>query len=152
MKKWIAAAVAVLMCAAGTVVSADSFSANGQAAAVFDFEDNAFFTVPMQKGETIYLALDTSYRSEEAEQLLEQTGKEADAFYCFDTNGESFARSGLLFLQAQPEQTVYERTEDGLYEEIQSEYRQGYTIGKDGEKIGGFVIKTKQPGDYLIAD
>ena len=81
MKKWIAAAVAVLMCAAGTVVSADSFSANGQAAAVFDFEDNAFFTVPMQKGETIYLALDTSYRSEEAEQLLEQTGKEADAFY-----------------------------------------------------------------------
>ena len=134
------------MCAAGNSGICRSFSANGQAAAVFDFEDNAFFTVPMQKGETIYLALDTSYRSEEAEQLLEQTGKEADAFYCFDTNGEGFARSGLLFLQAQPEQTVYERTEDGLYEEIQSEYRQGYTIGKDGEKDWRVCDKNKTAG------
>lgn len=152
MKKWIAAAVAVLMCAAGASVSADSFSANGQAAAVFDFGDSAFFTVPMQKGETIYLALDTSYQPEESKQFFEQTGKEADTFYNFDTNEESFARNGFLFLQAQPEQTVYEQDENGLYVEIQTEYRQGYTVGKDGEKIGGFVIKTKQPGNYLIAD
>ncbi len=151
MKKLAAIVVALLMCVSGTAVSAEGFSAKSNGAAIFDFEDHAFFTVKMQQNENIYLSLDTEYQKEAAQQLREKTGKEASAFYYFDTDEHSFLRTGKLFLQAQEGQTLYQ-LEDGEIIELDAEFEQGYIIGKDGKKISGFVLNTKLPGNYIVAE
>ena len=55
MKRWIAATAAALMVCTASV-AATAASAN----AVFDFEDKAFLTLPMQQEESIYLSLNWS--------------------------------------------------------------------------------------------
>lgn len=145
MRKWIAAA-ALALCMAATGVSV---SASG-ASAVFDFGDNAFFTVRMQENESVYLSLDTEYDRQLAQTVWEETGLEADRFYQFDTGEEGFLRTGELFLQADENQQVYEIAEDGSIDEVEAQYAHGYTIGKDGERISGYVIRTRNLGRYVV--
>ena len=59
-------------------------------------------------------------------------------------------RTGELFLQADENQQVYEIAEDGSIDEVEAQYAHGYTIGKDGEKIGGYVIRTRDLGRYVV--
>ena len=101
MRKWIAAA-ALALCMAATGVSV---SASG-ASAVFDFGDNAFFTVRMQENESVYLSLDTEYDRQLAQTVWEETGLEADRFYQFDTGEGGFLRTGEAFLQGDGDQQV----------------------------------------------
>lgn len=145
MRKWFAAA-ALALCMAATGVSV---SASGPSA-VFDFGDNAFFTVRMQGNESVYLALDTQYDRQAAQTVWEETGLEADRFYRFDTGEEGFLRTGELFLQADEDQQIYQIAEDGSLEQVQAQYAHEYTIGKDGEKISGYVIRTSELGSYVV--
>lgn len=59
-------------------------------------------------------------------------------------------RTGELFLQADEDQQVYEIAEDGSIDEVEAQYADGYTIGKDGEKINGYVIRTHDLGRYVV--
>lgn len=152
MKKLAAAALAAMMCMASTAVSAAGVRAEQKGNAVFDFGDSAFFSVRMYEGESIYLELDTDYQQELAEQLSEQTGQEADRFYRFNTGEQSFARTGELFLAAQEDQTVYQIEEDGTITQPEAEYAQGLFVGKDGQRISGYVIRTKTLGNYVVAE
>lgn len=146
MKRLAAAAMALMMGMASMSVSAAS------AKAVFDFGDNAFFRVPMQQGESVYLALDTQYNKETAQQVLDETGREADRFYSFDMGDTQFYRTGELFLEGEETQSVYALLEDGTLEELDAEYTQGYVIGKDGKRMNGFVLRTKTLGNYIIVE
>lgn len=147
MKRWIAATAAALMvCTAG--VSAAAAPAN----AVFDFGDKAFLTLPMQQEESIYLALNTDYDRQLAQLVYEQTGREADCFYHFDTAEQEFLRTATLFLQAREDQQLYELDEDGQLVLVEADYTTGYTIGKDGNRLNGYLLHTKQPGCYILAD
>lgn len=147
MKKFAAAAAAMMLCLCSTAVSAAG------ARAVFDFGDDAFFAVKMQENESVYLELDTSYDKQAAEELFEQTGKEADRFYSFDTGEEGFLRTGELFLQAEEGQTLYQIERDGSITETDAEYvSDGLYVGKDGKRMNGFVLQTKELGRYVVAE
>lgn len=130
MKKLAAAALAVMMCMASTAVSAAGVRSAQKGNAVFDFGDNAFFSVRMYRGESIYLKLDTDYQKELAERVNELTGQEADRFYCFDAGEQSFARTGELFLAAQEGQTLYQIEEDGTLTQPEAEYAKGPVCGQ----------------------
>ncbi len=152
MKKLAAAALAVMMCMASTAVSAAGVRSAQKGNAVFDFGDNAFFSVRMYRGESIYLKLETDYQKELAERVNELTGQEADRFYCFDTGEQSFARTGELFLAAQEGQTLYQIEEDGTLTQPEAEYAKGLFVGKDGQRISGYLIRTKTLGCYVVAE
>ena len=84
---------------------------------------------------------------------LRQTGMEADRFYRFDTGEQEFLRTGELFLQAEEGQTLYQIEEDGSFSQLEAEYVQdGMYVGKDGKKMSGFVVQTKELGEYVIAE
>lgn len=147
MKRWIAATAAALMlCTASVTATA------APASAVFDFGDSAFLTLPMQQEESIYLALDTDYDRQLAQLVYEQTRREADRFYRFDTAEQKFLRTGELFLQAREDQQLYEIDEDGQLILTEAEYTTGYTIGGDGSRMSGYLLRTKQPGSYVVVD
>ena len=147
MKRWIVAAAATMICAVAGVSAAAA-----PAAAVFDFGDSAFLTLPMQQEESLYLALDTDYDRQLAQLLYEQTGREADRFYRFDTGEQELLRTATLFLQADEDQQLYELDEDGQLVLAEADYTTGYTIGKDGNRLNGYLLHTKQPGCYILAD
>lgn len=147
MKRWIVAAAATMICAVAGVSAAAA-----PAAAVFDFGDSAFLTLPMQQEESLYLALDTDYDRQLAQLLYEQTGREADRFYRFDTGEQEFWRTGELFLQAREDQQLYEIDEDGQPVLLEAEYATGYTIGGSGSRMSGYLLYTKKPDSYIVAD
>ena len=106
----------------------------------------------MQENESVYLELDTTYDKQLSQSLFEQTGMEADRFYRFDTGEQEFLRTGELFLQAEEGQTLYQ-IEDGSFSQLEAEYVQdGMYVGKDGKKMSGFVVQTKELGEYVIAE
>ncbi len=147
MKRLIAAAAAMMICLCSAPVSASS------AKAVFDFGDDSFFAVKMQENESVYLELDTTYDKQLSQSLFEQTGMEADRFYRFDTGEQEFLRTGELFLQAEEGQTLYQIEEDGSFSQMEAGYVQdGMYVGKDGKKMSGFVVQTKELGEYVIAE
>lgn len=151
MKKWIAAAAAAcLVCLAATSVSVAG-TTYGQGTAVFDFGDHAFFTVKMYQGQSVYLSLDEQYDAQLAQEFYEQVGVEADQMLRFDMDGQQFARTGALFVKADEDQHVYELTEDGDFAQLEAEYVESYVVGKDGQRLSGYVISTNHLGDYVIA-
>lgn len=147
MKRWIAATAAALMVCTASV-AATAAPAN----AVFDFQDKAFLTLPMQQEESIYLSLNTDYDRQLAQLVYEQTGQEADCFYRFDTADQEFLRTATLFLQADEDQQLYELDENGQLVLVEADYTTGYTISKDGNRLNGYLLHTKQPGCYILAD
>ncbi len=144
MKRWIAATAAALMVCTASV-AATAAPAN----AVFDFQDKAFLTLPMQQEESIYLSLNTDYDRQLAQLVYEQTGQEAD---CFDTADQEFLRTATLFLQADEDQQLYELDENGQLVLVEADYTTGYTIGKDGERLNGYLLHTKHLGCYVVTD
>ena len=147
MKRWIAATAAALMVCTASV-AATAASAN----AVFDFQDKVFLTLPMQQEESIYLSLNTDYDRQLAQLVYEQTGQEADCFYRFDTAEQELLRTATLFLQADEDQQLYELDEDGQLVLVEPDYTTGYTIGKDGERLNGYLLHTKHLGCYVVTD
>lgn len=115
--------------------------------AVFDFADKAFFTVKMYSGESMYLDLSTAYDKTVAGEM----DVEADSFYKFDNENANFSRTGELVIVSDDESLVPYSIEDGELVKVDAEYVENYAIAHTNTKVNGFVFKTKQLGNYVLA-
>ena len=115
--------------------------------AVFDFADKAFFTVKMYSGESMYLDLSTAYDKTVAGEM----DVEADSFYKFDNDNANFSRSGELVIVSDDDSLVPYSIEDGELVKVDAEYVENYAIAHTNTKVNGFVFKTKQLGNYVLA-
>ena len=115
--------------------------------AVFDFADKAFFTVKMYSGESMYLDLSTAYDKTVAGEM----DVEADSFYKFDNENANFSRSGELVIVSDDDSLVPYSIEDGELVKVDAEYVENYAIAHTNTKVNGFVFKTKQLGNYVLA-
>ena len=115
--------------------------------AVFDFADKAFFTVKMYSEESMYLDLSTAYDKTIAGEM----DVEADSFYKFDNENANFSRTGTLLIASDDESLVPYSIEDGELVKVDAEYVENYAIAHTNKKVNGFVFKTKQLGNYVLA-
>lgn len=115
--------------------------------AVFDFADKAFFTVNMYSEESMYLDLSTAYDKTIAGEM----DVEADSFYKFDNENANFSRTGELVIVSDDESLVPYSIEDGELVKVDAEYVENYAIAHTNTKVNGFVFKTKQLGNYVLA-
>ena len=115
--------------------------------AVFDFADKAFFTVKMYSEESMYLDLSTAYDKTVAGEM----DVEADSFYKFDNENANFSRSGELVIVSDDDSLVPYSIEDGELVKVDAEYVENYAIAHTNTKVNGFVFKTKQLGNYVLA-
>ena len=115
--------------------------------AVFDFADKAFFTVKMYSEESMYLDLSTAYDKTIAGEM----DVEADSFYKFDNENANFSRTGELVIVSDDESLVPYSIEDGELVKVDAEYVENYAIAHTNTKVNGFVFKTKQLGNYVLA-
>lgn len=115
--------------------------------AVFDFADKAFFTVKMYSEESMYLDLSTAYDKTVAGEM----DVEADSFYKFDNENANFSRSGELVIVSDDDSLVPYSIEDGELVKVDAEYVKDYAIAHTNTKVNGFVFKTKQLGNYVLA-
>ena len=115
--------------------------------AVFDFADKAFFTVKMYSEESMYLDLSTAYDKTIAGEM----DVEADSFYKFDNENANFSRSGELVIVSDDDSLVPYSIEDGELVKVDAEYVENYAIAHTNNKVNGFVFKTKQLGNYVLA-
>ena len=115
--------------------------------AVFDFADKAFFTVKMYSGESMYLDLSTAYNKAVAGEM----DVEADSFFKFDNENANFSRTGTLLIASDDESLVPYSIEDGELVKVDAEYVENYAIAHTNTKVNGFVFKTKQLGNYVLA-
>lgn len=115
--------------------------------AVFDFADKAFFTVKMYSGESMYLDLSTAYDKTVAGEM----DVEADSFYKFDNENANFSRTGELVIVSDDDSLVPYSIEDGELVKVDAEYVENYAIAHTNTKVNGFVFKTKQLGNYVLA-
>lgn len=115
--------------------------------AVFDFADKAFFTVKMYSGESMYLDLSTAYDKTIAGEM----DVEADSFYKFDNENANFSRTGELVIVSDDDSLVPYSIEDGELVKVDAEYVENYAIAHTNTKVNGFVFKTKQLGNYVLA-
>ena len=115
--------------------------------AVFDFADKAFFTVKMYSGESMYLDLSTAYNKAVAGEM----DVDADSFFKFDNENANFSRTGTLLIASDDESLVPYSIEDGELVKVDAEYVENYAIAHTNTKVNGFVFKTKQLGNYVLA-
>ena len=115
--------------------------------AVFDFADKAFFTVKMYSEESMYLDLSTAYDKAVAGEM----DVEADSFYKFDNENANFSRTGELVIVSDDDSLVPYSIEDGELVKVDAEYVENYAIAHTNKKVNGFVFKTKQLGNYVLA-
>ena len=115
--------------------------------AVFDFADKAFFTVNMYSEESMYLDLSTAYDKTIAGEM----DVEADSFYKFDNENANFSRTGELVIVSDDDSLVPYSIEDGELVKVDAEYVENYAIAHTNKKVNGFVFKTKQLGNYVLA-
>lgn len=115
--------------------------------AVFDFADKAFFTVKMYSEESMYLDLSTAYDKTIAGEM----DVEADSFYKFDNENANFSRTGELVIVSDDDSLVPYSIEDGELVKVDAEYVENYAIAHTNKKVNGFVFKTKQLGNYVLA-
>ena len=118
---------------------------NGEA--IFDFADKAFFSVKMYSGESMYLNLSTAYDKAVAGEM----DVEADSFFKFDNENANFSRTGTLLIASDEESLVPYSIEDGDLVKVDAEYVENYAIAHTNKKVNGFVFKTKQLGNYVLA-
>ena len=118
---------------------------NGEA--IFDFADKAFFSVKMYSGESMYLNLSTAYNKAVAGEM----DVEADSFFKFDNENANFSRTGTLLIASDEESLVPYSIEDGDLVKVDAEYVENYAIAHTNKKVNGFVFKTKQLGNYVLA-
>jgi len=116
--------------------------------AVFDFADKAFFTVKMYSEESMYLDLSTAYDKAVAGEM----DVEADSFFKFDNENANFSRTGTLLIASDDESLVPYSIEDGELVKVDAEYVENYAIAHTNTKVNGFVFKTKQLGNYVLAE
>ena len=116
--------------------------------AVFDFDDDVYFTVKMVSEEEVILNLSTAY--DKAIDAL--FGYDADlSFYNFKGTKDAFTKTGELFIEADEDTFVYEIV-DGKIVEIEAEYVEEYKVANTSKAKAGWVIETKELGYYIVSD
>lgn len=121
---------------------------NTKGTAVFDFEDNAYFTVKMISEEKVTLNVSYAY-----DKAIDKEYNEYDAdldFYNFKGSKDSFTKVGELFIPAAKDTYIYEIV-DGKVVEVEAEYNKAYKVDGFSAKAG-WVIETKDLGYYVVAD
>lgn len=155
IKKLAVFALAAVMTAAmGLAVTADVVTASAETRAVFDFGDKAFFSVKMYDDEKVLLKLDTAYQH----QVEEEYGLDFESFYNFVGTNDTFNATGELFLPGEEGLFVYEISEGGEVIPIEDEKEvefvsnyNNYSKSRGGEKVSGYLLKTKALGNYGLA-
>ena len=116
--------------------------------AIFDFEDEAYFTVKMIPEEKVIFNFSQAY-----DKKIDKAYNEYDAdlsFYNFKGTKDAFTKTGELFIPADDETFIYEIV-DGKLVEVEAEYVEDYKVDGFSEK-DGWVIETKELGYYVVAD
>ena len=117
--------------------------------AVFDFVDKAFYTVKMYAKEKVYLNLDTTHNTTFVKNHPEA---EVSAFFNFKGTNSNFSRTGELLLACdEKDMQVYQLDSKGNYTPVDATYVEDYMVVHTGEKVDGYLFKTKELGNYVIA-
>ncbi len=115
--------------------------------AIFDFEDEAYFTVKMVSEEAVVFNFETLNYVKAIEKAFDY---EADyTTYNFKGESDKFVRTGELFIPAKDDTFIYAWDGEELVE-IEAEYVEDYKIG--GMDKDGWVIETNELGYYVVAD
>ena len=101
----------------------------------------------MYSEESMYLDLSTAYNKAVAGEM----DVEADSFFKFDNENANFSRTGTLLIASDDESLVPYSIEDGELVKVDAEYVENYAIAHTNTKVNGFVFKTKQLGNYVLA-
>ena len=101
----------------------------------------------MYSEESMYLDLSTAYNKAVAGEM----DVEADSFFKFDNENANFSRTGTLLIASDDESLVPYSIEDGELVKVDAEYVENYAIAHTNKKVNGFVFKTKQLGNYVLA-
>ncbi len=114
--------------------------------AIFDFEDEAYFTVKMVSEEAVVFNYVSGNFNKDMEKAFDY---EADyTWYNFKGESDNFYRTGELFIPAKDDTFIY--AWDGELVEIEAEYVEDYKIG--GMDKDGWVIETNELGYYVVSD
>ncbi len=114
--------------------------------AVFDFEDDAYFTVKMVPAEEVILNLEVKEYVKAIDKAFDYEAEYVS--YNFQGTSDAFTKTGELFIEADDETFIY--AWDGELVEIDAEYVEDYEI--DGTEKDGWVIETNELGWYVVAD
>lgn len=116
--------------------------------AVFDFKDQAFFTVKMYSEEKMYLNLDTTYQK----AVAGEWDADFDSFFKFKGTNANFAREGELILASDDANlNVYQINADGDLVPVDAAYVEDYQLVNTNEKINGYVFNTRELGNYVLS-
>jgi len=115
--------------------------------AIFDFEDEAYFTVKVYEEEKFVLNFTTEYDK----ALDKALDYEADlSFYNFKGTSDEFSKVGELVIPADDDTFIYEIV-DGEFTAVEATYVEDYKV--DGlNKINGWMIETNELGYYVVSD
>ncbi len=118
--------------------------------AYFNFNTgSAYVTVNMIPEEKVILNLSEAYDKD-----IDKAYNEFDAdldFYNFKGTKDEFTKTATLFIPADDDTFIYEIVDEELVE-VEAEYVEDYEFAKDGNKMDGWVIETKELGYYVVAD
>ncbi len=117
--------------------------------AVFDFEDNCYFTVKMVSKEEVILNFESKDYVKAIDKLFDYEAEYTT--YNFKGNSDSFTKKGELFIEADDDTFIYEYV-DGELVEVDAEYVEDYKVANCGKELDGWVIKTNELGYYVVSD
>ena len=121
---------------------------NDKGEAIFDFNDDTYFTVKMVSEEKVTLNLSKAY-DKAVDALFDY---EADlSFYNFKGTKDAFTKTGELFIPADEDTFIYEVV-DGELVEVEATWTDEYTVSDVNKEYEGYVIETKELGYYVVSD
>jgi len=132
------------------------WNATAAGKAVFDFDDDVYFTVKMVSGEKVVLNMSRAYNKDIDAAYNDNDGELE--FYNFKGSKDAFYRVGELFIPADEATYIYgvELDKDGEVEDIwaieDAEWTDEYTIAGLAKEYEGWVIKTDELGFYIVSD
>ncbi len=117
--------------------------------AVFDFDDEVYFTVKMVAEESVILNMSVQY-----DKAIDAAfGYEADLqFFNFMSGHDQFSKAGELFITLDEHYYLYELVNGTLSEIPTAKYVADYVIPKNGQIKDGWLIETDTLGYYIASD
>ena len=117
--------------------------------AVFDFEDDCYFTVKMKSEEEVIL----NFESKDYVKAIDKAfDYEADYItYNFKGENDEFYRTGELFIEADDDTFIYAWDGSALVE-VEATYVEDYEVANCGVEVDGWMIETNELGYYVVSD
>jgi len=117
--------------------------------AVFDFEDEAYFTVKMIPEEEVILNFVSGDYVKAIDKAFDYEANYT--YYNFKGESDEFTYAGELFIPAEEDTFIYAWDGEALVEIEEAEWVKEYKV--DGmTKKGGWVIETNELGYYVVSD